>query len=190
RSERPCPVVLALHPAGSALYYGARFLHFVVQPGLQDLDAIMIAPDCPSRSWNDPVSESSVMELLQHVLETYPVDRRRILITGFSMGGRGTWYFAARHPDIFTAAIPMASSADGQPLDRLALMPTYIIHSRDDQVVPFAPMDRTASQLAQVGRVVKFEALSGLGHYEMNLYVDALRRAGQWVRDHWKAQTN
>jgi predicted peptidase len=185
-TERPCPVVLALHPAGSALYYGARFLYSVVQPGLQDLNGIMIAPDCPSRSWNDPASESAVMELLQHALETYPVDRRRILITGFSMGGRGTWYFAARHPDLFTAAIPMASSADGQPLDRLALMPTYIIHSRDDQVVPFAPMDRTASELARAGRVVKFEALSGLGHYEMNLYVDALRRAGQWVRDRWK----
>ncbi len=185
-SERPCPVTLALHPGGSAPYYGAAFLRSVVLPGLQDLKGILIAPDCPGRSWNDPTAEAAVMALLQNVLETYAVDRRRILVTGFSMGGRGTWYFASRHPDLFTAAIPMASSADGQPIDSLATMPTYIIHSRDDQVVPFAPMDRTAKQLAQAGRIVKFEALSGLGHYEMNLYVDALRRAGQWVRDHWK----
>jgi predicted peptidase len=37
------------------------------------------------------------------------VDRARVLITGFSMGGRGTWYMAARHADLLTGVIVMAT---------------------------------------------------------------------------------
>ena len=49
---------------------------------------------------------------------------------------------ASRHADLFTAAIPMAASPGDLPIDRLATMPTYIIHSRDDEVSPFAPDER------------------------------------------------
>jgi predicted peptidase len=126
------------------------------------------------------------MALIDQVRKDHPIDPRRILVTGFSMGGRGTWFMASRHGDLFTAAIPMAASIGDEPVDGLGTIPTYIIHSRDDQVVPFAPAERNARELERLGRSVKFEELRGIGHYEMTAYVDALRRAGQWVFDHWK----
>ena len=64
-------------------------------------------------------------------------------------------------------------------------MPTYVIHSRRDQVVPFAPAERNAQELERLGRVVKFEALSDPTHFEMGAYAPALRRAMQWVAARW-----
>ena len=64
-------------------------------------------------------------------------------MTGFSMGGAGTWHFASRFPERFSAAIPMA----GRPPADIGAwkMPVLAIHSRSDEVVPIAP-DRSAHQ--------------------------------------------
>jgi predicted esterase len=79
----------------------------------------------------------------------------------------------------------MAASIGEEPIERLGLIPTYVIHSRADEVSPFAPAERTAKQLITMGRSVRFEALDDFGHYEMFRYVDALRRAGRWMADRW-----
>lgn len=182
----PRPLVLALHPGGPRVaYYGSRFLQEVVLPGLGDLRAVVVAPDCPGRSWTDPISEKAVMALVEQVRREYAIDSRRILVTGFSMGGRGTWFMASHHPDLFTGAIVMAGPVGDEPLDKRSVMPTYVIHSPEDLVVPFAPAEQTARRLAAMGRPVKFEELRGPGHSDMGGYVDALRRAGHWIAEAW-----
>jgi predicted peptidase len=186
---RPAPLVVVLHPGGERMrYYGSAFTRMVVEPGLRDLSAVMIAPDCPAGSWSDPAAEAAVIALVDAAMARYEIDRRRVLVTGFSMGGHGAWWMAARHRDLFTAAIPMAAGLDGLPLDDLAATPTYVIHSRDDERVPFAPAERNARALERAGRSIHFEALTGLTHFEMVNYVDALRRAGRWVADRWQSR--
>ena len=186
--DKPRPLVLALHPGGERVaYQGSAFMRQIVLPALRDLDAIVVAPDAPARSWIDPVSDRAVMALLEKVRGEYAIDERRVLVTGFSMGGRGTWFMASHHADIFTAAIPIAASLAGESTERLGTMPTYIIHSRNDQVVPFEPAARNAKELERLGRTVRFEELNGVGHYQMGGYVEALGRAGRWVAERWAA---
>jgi len=186
RQSQPRPLILALHPGGERTrYYGSAYARMMVAPAAADLGAFIVAPDCPSGAWTDAASEQAVMALLDRVLSDYAIDRRRVLVTGFSMGGRGTWFMASHHRDLFTAAIPMAASTGDDPIDSLATMPTYVIHSRRDQVVPFAPAERNAQELERMGRVVKFEALADPTHFQMGLYVPALRRAMQWVSARW-----
>jgi predicted peptidase len=183
--KQPRPLVLALHPGGDKTsYYGAQYMRTVFLPGLRELNPIMVAPDCPTRAWSDPAAEKAVMALMASVLSEYSVDRRRVLVMGFSLGGRGTWFMESRHSDLFTAAIVMAGTTD-EPLEGLARIPTYIIHSRDDQVVPFAQAEQRAASLERMGRPVKFEALEGLGHFDMSGYTPALQRAGSWVAERW-----
>jgi hypothetical protein len=42
--------------------------------------------------------------VVQKVLGEYAVFRRRILVTEFSLGGRGMGFLASRHADLCTAA--------------------------------------------------------------------------------------
>lgn len=56
--------------------------------------------------------ELDVLEGIEDVIAKYPVDRDRISVTGFSMGGAATWYLASHYPDLFAAAAPMAGYCD------------------------------------------------------------------------------
>ena len=188
-ARQPVPLVLALHPGGVRMpNYGGAFVQQIVAPGLSDLHAIIVAPDCPTRAWTDPIAEQAVIALVERVLHDYSIDRRRVLVTGFSLGGRGTWFLSSRHADLFTAAIPMAGATADDPIESLATIPTYVIHSRDDQVVPFGPSERRARELEKLGRVIRFEALQNVTHFQMGGYIDSLRRAGRWVADRWKQE--
>lgn len=51
---------------------------------------------------------SSVLELIQHMIDNYNVDPARVYVTGVSMGGGGTWDMVARHPELIAAAVPLA----------------------------------------------------------------------------------
>jgi predicted esterase len=79
----------------------------------------------------------------------------------------------------------MAASARNIPIDQLGHQPTYIIHSREDEVVPFEPAEALATQLRELKRDVEFEAVEGLTHFEMTSYFDVLERAGRWVAAKW-----
>jgi predicted peptidase len=185
--KTPRPLVLALHPGGGGTpYYGAQFMRQIVLPGAGSLGAIFVAPDCPARSWSDPAAEQASLALVEHIASEYAVDRRRVVVAGFSMGGRGTWFLSSRHPDLFNAAIVMAGASD-EPVDRLGLVPTYIIHSRQDEVVPYDQAERRAVGLERLGRAVKLDVLDGVGHFQMGGYVAALRRAADWVTARWRS---
>ena len=177
------PLVLALHPGGGSR--GRPFLYQIVEPALRDWNAIIVAPDSPNRRWSVPSAEESVLFLLDHLLEEYAIDRERMLVTGFSMGGAGTWFMATHYPERFTGAIPIASAPRENPLDRIGPMPVHVIHSRDDELVPIEPARAAAETLAGHGHPTEFTELSGVGHYTMGGYVDALRQAGAWMRAQW-----
>jgi predicted peptidase len=187
QSSIPAPLVIVLHPGGQRIrYYGGDFMRRVVEPALRPLKAIMIAPDCAGRDWSDVTCEQPVLTLIERAMRSYNIDRKRVLVVGYSMGGRGAWHMAARHPELFTAAIPMAASTRGMTIDQLGRQPTYVIHSREDEVVPFEPAEENAAALKKLKRDVEFEAVDDFTHFDMISYGDALQRAGQWVARRWK----
>ena len=79
----------------------------------------------------------------------------------------------------------MAASTRELTQDSLGKIPTYVIHSRDDQVVSFDAAEQNAHQLEKLGRPVKFEEFRGPGHYQMGGYIESLQRAGQWIAAQW-----
>ena len=186
-ADDPRPLILALHPGGRARYYGSDFMQRIVHPALSSWRAVIVAPDVPSRNWANASSERAVLALLNDVLENHAIDRTRILVTGFSMGGRGTWYLATRHSDFFTGAIPIAASRADDSLDGLGTMPVHLIHSPDDEVVPYEPAEETALLLAERGHRVQMTRLGGASHYMMGAYITPLRAAGEWMMEQWQA---
>ncbi|MCU0448949.1 MAG: T9SS type A sorting domain-containing protein [Bernardetiaceae bacterium] len=46
-----------------------------------------------------------------YILNNYPIDRSRVYLTGFSMGGGSTWRLARNHPTWFAGIAPIAGAA-------------------------------------------------------------------------------
>ncbi len=55
---------------------------------------------------------TDVLEAIDFVCDNYPIDRNKIVLIGFSMGGAGVWHVAARNADRFVAASPGAGFAE------------------------------------------------------------------------------
>ena len=73
--------------------------------------------------------ETDVWEGLDHAANHYPIDRNRLAMRGFSMGGAGAWHLGAHHPDKFAAVNPGAGFVDVKNYqklgDKLAAIPWY-----------------------------------------------------------------
>ncbi len=55
---------------------------------------------------------TDVLEAIDFVCDNYPIDRNKIVLIGFSMGGAGAWHVAARNADRFVAVSPGAGFAE------------------------------------------------------------------------------
>lgn len=180
------PLVLALHYGGTPTStYGADFLNLLVTPALGDLEAIMIAPNCPGNGWTDPVSVAAVNDIMDWIRNMYNIDSSRIIITGFSMGGIGTWYFAATYPGVFAVAIPMASVPSQGIIDTISGIPLYVIQGEQDEIFSIAAIQNAVNALLNRGVSVQLEIIPGLSHYNTGGYVPALKETVSWIRSNW-----
>src|SRR5690606_20031270 len=48
--------------------------------------------------------ETDVFEAIESVRRRFPIDERRVVLWGFSMGGAGAWHLGLHHPDRWVAA--------------------------------------------------------------------------------------
>lgn len=186
--QQPVPLVLALHYGGYfSDYYGKSFAINLVEPGLEELEAIVISPTCPLGNWTTSVSETAVMALLDHILANYSIDQSRILVTGYSMGAIGTWYFAAKYPDIFSIAIPVSGTGMKQSEEMLKAIKArlYVIHSRNDEVCPFPDVEQLVDMLMAWGLPVEFRIVDDLTHYQTSEFVPYLEEAVPWIQSIW-----
>ncbi len=181
------PLVLALHYGGhGSPFYGKFILSNIVEPALRELGAIIVSPDCPSSDWTQPDSESFVVALLDQIQEEYNIDADKVLLTGYSMGGMGAWHFAASYPERFSAAVVMAGMPPENVLEIEWGVPLFVIHGRDDEVLPIEPTISAIEQLHAKGMNIEFEILEGVTHFETYRFVDELRSTIPWIKDKWK----
>jgi predicted peptidase len=184
--EESVPLILALHFSGHGIpYYGELILSNLVEPAFRELEAVMVAPDCPVRDWTQPESEQFVFDLLSDVQKRFTIDPERILITGYSLGGMGTYHFAGRFPDHFTAAIVMAGSTPEDVLEIEWRIPLMVIHGRNDEVISFQEAKNVVLRLEEKGIDVSFRVLEGVTHYETQFFIGALRNTIPWLSEKW-----
>lgn len=74
-------------------------------------------------------SEQDVINVLELVLNEYPVDRSAVFLTGHSMGSGGAWYLGAKYAEYWAAIAPMSGPFVEQstyPWDRIRKMPIFM----------------------------------------------------------------
>lgn len=183
-SDNPLPLAYGLHYGGYVSpFYSKAFVAALVRPGLKKIDPIIVAPDSIGDGWADPANEQMFLEIYEHVMKTYRVDTSRTVLTGFSMGGHGTWYLGGKHQDKFKAAIPIA----GRPTAayREWKIPVLAIHSDADKVVPIEPTQKYVEEMKELDQPVSLKVVEGLPHRATESFQFPLQESQEWLQAAW-----
>lgn len=131
------PLLIYLHGAGErGKTFENVYRHAIpklIREGA-DIPAVVLFPQCPARFiWNNVVAE--LYDIITDVLERYSIERDRVVLTGSSMGGYGTWETAMCYPELFAAIAPVAGGGVMWRTERLKDVPVFAWHGEDDPVV-------------------------------------------------------
>ncbi len=74
--------------------------------------ACVAAPFGRSNTDFQGAGEQDVLRVVEEMVRRYGVDRRRLVLSGYSMGGLGTWCLGARFADRFNALLIFCGRAD------------------------------------------------------------------------------
>ena len=104
------PLLVFLHGAGgdgAGLANGKPW-----QDAADKLGLIFVAPSShKSCDWSyHEDCMSQVVMLVQHLKRRYPVDDDRVVLSGFSMGGRGSFSVGVAYPDPYCGVVPVAGT--------------------------------------------------------------------------------
>ena len=136
---------------------------------LGDVRAYVICPQCPesAKGWQEAAEQ--VFTLIDAVCAKVPIDTSRIILTGHSMGGTGTWTLAALAPQRFSCIVPMSGSVRLTKRNQQALskLPIWAFVASDDKVVDPASSADCISRLNAAGAQAGLTVFEGAGHRDV-----------------------
>jgi predicted esterase len=97
--------------------------------GQPEIAAKQRAAVTPDAEHTLELSEKDVINVLEIVLNEYPINRSSIFLAGHSMGAGGTWYLGAKYSKYWRAIAPMSGPFVDQanyPWDRIRSMPVMM----------------------------------------------------------------
>lgn len=161
------PLVLLLHGVSRHMHGGIYLLDKDIQARHPSFVVVPIAPEGTRWDFVDPRDERSnalplAMDAVQEVLGKYSIDRKRIYVSGYSMGGSGTFSMVERYPNVFAGA--MALCGTWQP-ERAKLFPANVpviaAHGSADHP---ENSKRIIEALRGMGKPAFFREYPGVGH--------------------------
>ncbi len=143
---------------------------------------IIVSPQCPpDRIWN---TDDWFPSLYKSLTNKYRIDRRRIYLTGMSMGGSGVWALAIKHPEYFAAAIPLCGGWRTKNIKAMKRMPVWAFHGANDNIVSPKETEKMVYALRDAGGKVRYSKLKGKGHSIHKVY--EYREIYEWLLKHRK----
>lgn len=177
------PLVLLLHGSGEIGTDNRRqltrfALAWATDEARRRDAAFVVVPQMPARSseYSGPATGDArtsqgtalvpaTLALIDELVATLPVDRKRIGVVGFSMGASTTWNLLHARPGFFSAAIPIAGvpradqAASVRPSTRI-----WVIHGNHDESNPVRHDRRAFVPLADAGARIRFSEVDHLAH--------------------------
>ena len=153
------PLVVFLHGSGERGTDPDRLRK--IGPLRLKLPVIIAVPQClPSCSWEP----DAVAELVESVASCYSVDRRRIYLMGFSMGGFSVVQTVAAYPDLFAAVVPISGGGNPADGEKLRSLPVWAFHGAIDKTVPLNQSEQMIDAIDKAGGKAKLTVLPNVGH--------------------------
>ncbi len=167
--DKKWPLVLFLHGRGES--YGPLSLVAKWGPPRfaakgEDWPFILVSPQCPGDArWSDDTRQEQLDKLLLQIGNDYEVDKKKVYLTGLSMGGYGSWTLSANHPDRFAAVVPICGSGNPDDADKLKSIPIWVFHGDQDSAVPFSRSVEMVEAIRAAGsETIMFTSMEHVGH--------------------------
>lgn len=127
-----------------------------------DFPVFVLAPRLPEEEYNNHYLHSwlncskLLLMAVDNVKSHFPIDEERIILSGFSLGGYGTWAIGCKYPEYFSALVPINASGDIKELNKIRHVPTWVFHGAKDEVVYLWEAQRMVNKLLSINAPVSF----------------------------------
>lgn len=182
------PLVLILHGGGERGHDNIRQVTNVVKIFIEkDFQALypsfILIPQCPKKEqWlnttfkrppfnnysQEKIPESNsmkmIIEIINYLRSEFNIDESRLYVTGYSMGGSGTWDIISRYPNLFAAAVPVTGVSDPTKAKLITEVPIWAFHGDEDAITPIQVTKKMIEALRQNGNECKFTEYKKTGH--------------------------
>ncbi len=160
----PWPVIIHLHGSGGRNPWTPNLAH--PNEGAMwnykfggPMPYICITP-ATNAGWDTTI----LNKLLDHILDAYNADPDRVALTGFSMGGMGTYTWSCENPERFCALAVLSGAPGRNDLSKIAHIPMWICHGMKDPAVSFEADINAGKTLEGMGDDVRYSIFPEMGH--------------------------
>jgi predicted peptidase len=181
-ADRTWPVVLFLHGSNErgedGIVQSEVGLALAVRKHPERFPAIVVMPQCrPGVDWSSPAMEAQILAALDASTKEFHGDPRRVYLTGFSMGGYGTWSIAAKYPNRFAAIVVVCGGIQWPTPPRItkeepyaaiarkvAEIPIWVFHGNADRNVFVTESREMVKLLRELHADVRYTEYDGVAH--------------------------
>lgn len=214
--SEPAPLFLSLHSlevhhnqyrGGSAP--SASYASYYEEFG-NPLGAIVVTPlGRGPDGWYEDEGLVDTLEVWADALAHFSIDRERVYVGGYSMGGYGTYRLTTLMPDAFAAAVsvvgppangiwayPLApTGGEANPdntrrqLENTRHIPFWITHGVADELVPVSGVVHQTNRFRELGHEYRFALHPAADHLSF-AFQDEWSRESAWLAAHPTRVTN
>jgi len=161
------PLVIYMHGRGGDVMtpdVPGQARDFAKDANYNKRPCFIIAPQCPTGEFWSGNNSNNVIKVIEMLVKNLPIDVKRIYITGYSMGGYGTFDIVAKKPKLFAAAVPVAGGGNPSTADSMRRVPFWIFHGDADTVVNVEQSRRMVAALKKARGKVDYTEIPGGSH--------------------------
>jgi len=167
--KKEFPVILFLHGAGETGSDGEKQVKVglgkAIKDKKEDFPFIAVFPQSQKRTWGAASSDGKrAIAILDEVQKDYKTDKKRVYLTGLSMGGYGTWSLATAHPTRWAAIAPICGGGDPKSAEKIKDIPCWCFHGDADTAVKVERSREMIKALKDAGGSPRYDEYAGVGH--------------------------
>lgn len=197
RADKPSPAILFLHGAGergtdNRLPLAVGLAPFV-QARARTFPFVVVFPQCETtegrilESWQSGSPDGRrALAILEDAQKQFAIDRQRIVLTGWSMGGYGAWSLALAEPSRWSAVVPLSGGGDPGQIAALKDVPVWAFHGAKDALIKVDEGRKLVDALKEAGGTATFTELPD-GAHDINAAVYGNDAVVQWMQAPRKA---
>jgi dienelactone hydrolase len=169
------PVILYLHGAGERGNDGVLQTTVGLGPFVKsrsnDFPFVVVFPQCEDtqgsilQAWSPSSPDGKrALAILAQVERDYAVDSHRRILTGWSMGGYGTWSLGAADASHWAALVPVSGGGDPAWASRLVNVPVWAFAGANDRVVAPRETQAMVDAIRAAGGHPRLTIVPDMGH--------------------------